>query len=318
MNNHSGSPDTYTTNKNGQIVRKIFTNSRERWRQQNVSGAFAELRKLVPTHPPDKKLSKNEILRMAIKYINFLLLFNDNNKKKTSNFKIYRYITLLTNVLEWQNQQEQCNENENNNNTNNGAISLIKKEYTPITNSRNDNSKNGVDKVRDTSRKFIKSNNHLLMIAPTSGGTKHHIESHQRIKTEIIEEPFNQTTSIDNNYIDVAAEARYLSMKQQIKDSAITQNKCDSLYKSNFLSVQIENGNNQNGIKLLDHINGSKHFDRVSNNRPTSKNSITLLPLHSHQLPDVVLNYSAEKPKIGKQKRKSSSNAKPDDKRKKM
>lgn len=49
------------------IVRKMFTNSRERWRQQNVSGAFAELRKLVPTHPPDKKLSKNEILRMAIK-----------------------------------------------------------------------------------------------------------------------------------------------------------------------------------------------------------------------------------------------------------
>ncbi|VEN41698.1 unnamed protein product [Callosobruchus maculatus] len=61
------------------VVKKIFTNSRERWRQQNVSGAFAELRKLVPTHPPDKKLSKNEILRMAI-----------------------RYIRLLTNVLEWQ------------------------------------------------------------------------------------------------------------------------------------------------------------------------------------------------------------------------
>ncbi|XP_017773517.1 PREDICTED: T-cell acute lymphocytic leukemia protein 1 [Nicrophorus vespilloides] len=61
------------------VVKKIFTNSRERWRQQNVSGAFAELRKLVPTHPPDKKLSKNEILRMAI-----------------------RYIRLLSNVLEWQ------------------------------------------------------------------------------------------------------------------------------------------------------------------------------------------------------------------------
>uniref|UniRef100_A0A3B4AMU6 BHLH domain-containing protein n=1 Tax=Periophthalmus magnuspinnatus TaxID=409849 RepID=A0A3B4AMU6_9GOBI len=44
------------------IVRRIFTNSRERWRQQNVNGAFAELRKLIPTHPPDKKLSKNEIL----------------------------------------------------------------------------------------------------------------------------------------------------------------------------------------------------------------------------------------------------------------
>ncbi|XP_006009202.1 T-cell acute lymphocytic leukemia protein 2 [Latimeria chalumnae] len=55
------------------MTRKIFTNTRERWRQQNVNSAFAELRKLIPTHPPDKKLSKNEILRMAMKYINFLM-----------------------------------------------------------------------------------------------------------------------------------------------------------------------------------------------------------------------------------------------------
>ena len=54
------------------VVRRVFTNSRERWRQQNVNGAFAELRKLVPTHPPDKKLSKNEILRLTIKYIQLL------------------------------------------------------------------------------------------------------------------------------------------------------------------------------------------------------------------------------------------------------
>lgn len=54
------------------VARRVFTNSRERWRQQNVNGAFAELRKLIPTHPPDKKLSKNEILRLAMKYINFL------------------------------------------------------------------------------------------------------------------------------------------------------------------------------------------------------------------------------------------------------
>uniref|UniRef100_A0A182QGD5 BHLH domain-containing protein n=1 Tax=Anopheles farauti TaxID=69004 RepID=A0A182QGD5_9DIPT len=70
-------------NGSGAVVKKMFTNTRERWRQQNVSGAFAELRKLVPTHPPDKKLSKNEILRMAI-----------------------RYIRLLSNVLEWQKKQE--------------------------------------------------------------------------------------------------------------------------------------------------------------------------------------------------------------------
>ena len=54
------------------VVRRIFTNSRERWRQQNVNGAFSDLRKLVPTHPPDKKLSKNEILRLAIRYIQLL------------------------------------------------------------------------------------------------------------------------------------------------------------------------------------------------------------------------------------------------------
>ena len=64
------------------VIRKLFTNSRERWRQQNVSGAFEELRRLVPAHPPDKKLSKNEILRLSI-----------------------RYIRLLTSVLEWQESQ---------------------------------------------------------------------------------------------------------------------------------------------------------------------------------------------------------------------
>lgn len=69
MATDSPTDGTFVTLQNGQVVRKMFTNSRERWRQQNVSGAFGELRKLVPTHPPDKKLSKNEILRMAIKWV---------------------------------------------------------------------------------------------------------------------------------------------------------------------------------------------------------------------------------------------------------
>ncbi|CRK93476.1 CLUMA_CG007012, isoform A [Clunio marinus] len=77
-----------TVRTGGVVVKKMFTNTRERWRQQNVSGAFAELRRIVPTHPVDKKLSKNEILRAAIKYIR-----------------------LLTNVLEWQKQQEENSEN---------------------------------------------------------------------------------------------------------------------------------------------------------------------------------------------------------------
>ncbi|XP_005993584.1 T-cell acute lymphocytic leukemia protein 1 homolog [Latimeria chalumnae] len=79
-------PAPYEVEINGghptKVVRRIFTNSRERWRQQNVNGAFAELRKLIPTHPPDKKLSKNEILRLAMKYINFLAkLLNDQEEE---------------------------------------------------------------------------------------------------------------------------------------------------------------------------------------------------------------------------------------------
>ncbi|XP_023152304.1 T-cell acute lymphocytic leukemia protein 2 homolog [Amphiprion ocellaris] len=63
---------SYDDGSQPRIVRRIFTNSRERWRQQNVNGAFAELRHLIPTHPPDRKLTKNEILRLALRYINFL------------------------------------------------------------------------------------------------------------------------------------------------------------------------------------------------------------------------------------------------------
>ncbi|MFT7796940.1 T-cell acute lymphocytic leukemia protein 2-like [Arapaima gigas] len=59
------------------MTRKVLTNTRERWRQQNVNSAFAELRKLLPTHPPEKKLSKNEILRLAMRYIGFLVQLLD-------------------------------------------------------------------------------------------------------------------------------------------------------------------------------------------------------------------------------------------------
>lgn len=55
------------------MTRKVFTGTREQWRQQQVNGAFARLRKLLPTHPPDKKLSKNETLRLAMRYIDFLV-----------------------------------------------------------------------------------------------------------------------------------------------------------------------------------------------------------------------------------------------------
>ncbi|XP_048378020.1 protein lyl-1-like [Stegostoma tigrinum] len=81
MEVHDGPPQ--------KVVRRMFTNSRERWRQQNVNGAFSDLRKLIPTHPPDKKLSKNEILRLAMKYINFLVkLLNDQTVQEDLEAKL--------------------------------------------------------------------------------------------------------------------------------------------------------------------------------------------------------------------------------------
>lgn len=124
----------FTGTRNGQVVRKIFTNTRERWRQQNVSGAFAELRKLVPTHPPDKKLSKNEILRMAIKYIR-----------------------LLTNILDWQKKQEQQSIPERNNN----VIESVKFEHTEkMMNKESNKNANTLHKSSDGNAQ------RLLMIAP--------------------------------------------------------------------------------------------------------------------------------------------------------
>ena len=55
------------------VERNMFAiTKRERWRQQNVNMAFFELRKLLPTYPADKKLSKVDILRSSIRYIRFL------------------------------------------------------------------------------------------------------------------------------------------------------------------------------------------------------------------------------------------------------
>lgn len=47
-------------------------NKRERVRTENVNAGFENLRKLIPTDPEDRKLSKIEVLRLATSYINHL------------------------------------------------------------------------------------------------------------------------------------------------------------------------------------------------------------------------------------------------------
>ncbi|XP_011865781.1 PREDICTED: uncharacterized protein LOC105560889 isoform X2 [Vollenhovia emeryi] len=151
---HLGSPTPRVGNLG---VRKLFTNSRERWRQQNVSGAFAELRKLVPTHPPDKKLSKNEILRMSI-----------------------RYIRLLSNVLEWQKSQDRngvqqhdvrikcelhSNQNSATYHTANTAVTFLKQEK--LSNENSHVFRVNYAAQRHSSHACDKNSSNLLMIAPS-------------------------------------------------------------------------------------------------------------------------------------------------------
>ena len=55
---------------NTECIKKL--KKRERTRQDNVNMAFGKLRDILPTYPPDKKLSKCQILRLAIRYMTLL------------------------------------------------------------------------------------------------------------------------------------------------------------------------------------------------------------------------------------------------------
>lgn len=52
--------------------RRGQANRRERVRTENVNAGFDSLRKLIPTDPVDRKLSKIEVLRLATSYIHHL------------------------------------------------------------------------------------------------------------------------------------------------------------------------------------------------------------------------------------------------------
>ncbi|XP_054157332.1 basic helix-loop-helix transcription factor scleraxis-like [Oppia nitens] len=54
-----------------QIQRQV-ANARERDRTESVNSAFIVLRSLIPTDPPNRKLSKIETLRLAVSYIKHL------------------------------------------------------------------------------------------------------------------------------------------------------------------------------------------------------------------------------------------------------
>ncbi|RLU19221.1 hypothetical protein DMN91_007778 [Ooceraea biroi] len=210
-NGHSGSP---TPRTGGLGIRKLFTNSRERWRQQNVTGAFAELRKLVPTHPPDKKLSKNEILRMAIR-----------------------------NVLEWQKDQDRngmqqhnvrikCESHLNNQNTvtyhAKPIVTLLKQEK------QNASENSHVFRVNYSMQRHAacdKSNSNLLMIAP--GGLSTAISTGKRCVTPSVVVTQGNFHSTSNGVIRSLAPGRSPSFPKSPQVSSNTPNGSSSSLTGN-------------------------------------------------------------------------------------
>lgn len=198
-----------------------------------MSGAFAELRKLVPTHPPDKKLSKNEILRMAIKYIR-----------------------LLTNILDWQKKQEHQNRvtSERNNNTIDSA------QCEPIEKSGNKDSANNLSKSANL---MLKSNlndgnaQRLLMIAPNF--------------TNCDATSINANDLCSSNKIDAPTNDPNQKLKANV-DNFVNMNSSETInnqlmcnFRSgNLLSVKVENTLANSSVLL--HNETNKVFENGRNN----------------------------------------------------
>ena len=66
-----GSTGNYSV-ENSTILHLQHVNIKERSRSHSVNDAFSHLRALIPTDPPDRKLSKIETLRLATSYISHL------------------------------------------------------------------------------------------------------------------------------------------------------------------------------------------------------------------------------------------------------
>lgn len=165
---------------------------------------------------------------------------------------------MLTNVLEWQNQQDQrkFSDNEKNNN----SLASIKAELTSSdknlanktinkSETRNDSIKYLDKDLQYSNNKLMRSHNNLLMIAPLNGIAKFNME--HRIKTEIIDDEINLCDVAMTK--DIYDNGRKNFLPSNIKENNPIQFKnCNSsfdtshiLFKNNLLSVHIERSGNE-------------------------------------------------------------------------
>lgn len=85
-------PSKSRRSHNLQSQQRQAANLRERRRMQNINEAFEGLRAHIPTLPYEKKLSKVDILKLAISYITFLgeMVRKDKNGNTVSQIGIQK------------------------------------------------------------------------------------------------------------------------------------------------------------------------------------------------------------------------------------
>lgn len=223
---------------------------------------------------------------------------------------------MLTNVLEWQNQQDQrrFHDNEKNNN----SVALIKSELTSSeknhTNKtlinksmeiRNDSIKYLDKDLQYSSNKMMRTHNNLLMIAPLNGVAKFNME--HRIKTEIMDDEINLCDVAMTK--DICDAGRKMFIPSNIKENNPVQFKgCNSsfdtssiLFKSNLLSVHIERSGTE--------IERSRNFANTIQFRPMlhlQDNSSMKMDRHC----SIKDGENGQTGKSGKNKRKNGGGAK--------
>lgn len=145
------------------------------------------------------------------------------------------------------------------------------------------------------------------------------------IKTEILDDGFNQLVATDYSCLESSKRVLFdvKTLRTQNKDSEAMRIKCSNVFKTNFLSVQIENGNI---------INSARQGCVDAQGQPHSGNTSNLVKVSSYNSNNVVhqtnavhplSSYSDESkgvtpPRSAKSKKKSINGGRStDDKRKK-
>lgn len=162
---------------------------------------------------------------------NLLIMSHINNL-------LYRYISLLNHVLEWQKLQDGTSEANNNN-----AVTIVKKEIPLVlpnneTSPRPSRKKSARDiREADNNQRKCSISNHLLMIAPTQ--LKKTI-CEDTIKKEVVDDVFNTEHPMQQQFQKFLYTPATLSQHQRIPHLLGIDPSPSIVNRHNTLSVQVE------------------------------------------------------------------------------